>query len=138
MARDEQAIVTDQDNALILDDSYQPSLHDEYFVELAQYVTDGLDACGYPYCSGGIMATNPEWRQPLSKWREYFTDWIETPTPERLLHSNIFFDLDAIWGEKHFADELNQLIQKSAPRHKRFLASMAKNAVQRTPPPRVF
>ncbi|RUO19822.1 DUF294 nucleotidyltransferase-like domain-containing protein [Aliidiomarina haloalkalitolerans] len=134
MARDEQAIVTDQDNALILDDSYQPSLHDEYFVELAQYVTDGLDACGYPYCSGGIMATNPEWRQPLSKWREYFTDWIETPTPERLLHSNIFFDLDAIWGEKHFADELNQLIQKSAPRHKRFLASMAKNAVQRTPP----
>ena len=51
--------------------------------------------------SGGIMATNPEWRQPLSKWREYFTDWIETPTPERLLHSNIFFDLDAIWGGKN-------------------------------------
>lgn len=134
MARDEQAIVTDQDNAIILDDSYQPDVHDDYFLELAQFVTDGLDACGYPYCSGGIMATNPEWRQPLKQWREYFANWIDKPTPERLLHSNIFFDLDAVWGEKQFADELNQFIQKQAPRHKRFLASMAKNSVQRTPP----
>lgn len=134
MARDEQAIVTDQDNALILDDRYDPKKHDEYFLALAQYVTDGLDASGYPYCSGGIMATNPEWRQPLRQWQKYFANWITDPTAARLLHSNIFFDLDAVWGEKQFAHELNQIIQKQAPRHKRFLASMAKNAVQRTPP----
>lgn len=31
MARDEQLVLTDQDNALILDDSYNAELHGEYF-----------------------------------------------------------------------------------------------------------
>ena len=59
MARNEQAIVTDQDNALVLDDSFDPEQHDAYFLTLAQRVSDGLDACGYTYCKGDIMATNP-------------------------------------------------------------------------------
>ena len=134
MARDEQSIVTDQDNAMILHDSFDPEKHDEYFQELAQYVSDGLDACGYVYCSGNIMATNPEWRQPLKVWKQYFTSWIEEPTPERLLHSSIFFDLDGVWGRLEFADMLNKLIREKAPKNKRFLACMARNSLQRTPP----
>ncbi|MGX8249623.1 DUF294 nucleotidyltransferase-like domain-containing protein, partial [Escherichia coli] len=62
MARDEQLLLTDQDNALVLDDSFDPDEHDAYFAELAQFVSDGLAACGYSYCKGGIMATNPKWR----------------------------------------------------------------------------
>ncbi len=31
MARDEQLIVTDQDNGLIVDESYTPDVHDVYF-----------------------------------------------------------------------------------------------------------
>ncbi|MCV5869978.1 DUF294 nucleotidyltransferase-like domain-containing protein, partial [Escherichia coli] len=38
MARDEQLIVTDQDNALILDDSYDPDKHGEYFAQFAKFV----------------------------------------------------------------------------------------------------
>ncbi|MFD2632982.1 DUF294 nucleotidyltransferase-like domain-containing protein [Idiomarina piscisalsi] len=134
MARDEQTVVTDQDNAMVLDDSFDPKLHDEYFLNIAQFVSDGLNACGYTYCTGDIMATNPNWRQPLSKWKKYFTDWIENPSPEKLLHSSIFFDLDGVSGEMRFAKELNQLIRKKAPKHKRFLGSMARNALNRTPP----
>ncbi|MBR9885856.1 MAG: CBS domain-containing protein, partial [Oceanospirillales bacterium] len=47
MARQEQLIVTDQDNALVLDNSFDPLKHDAYFLELASFVSDGLAACGY-------------------------------------------------------------------------------------------
>lgn len=134
MARDEQLIVTDQDNAIILDDRFDPALHDAYFSQLATFVCDGLAACGYPYCSGKIMATNSRWRQPLGVWQQYFTDWIQKPSAETLLHSNIFFDLDAIYGVKQYAEVLNQLIAKQAPDSKLFLASMTRNALLRTPP----
>lgn len=134
MARDEQLIVTDQDNAIILDDRFEPALHDAYFSQLATFVCDGLAACGYPYCSGKIMATNSRWRQPLGVWQQYFTDWIQKPRAETLLHSNIFFDLDAIYGVKQYAEVLNQLIAKQAPDSKLFLASMTRNALLRTPP----
>ncbi len=134
MARDEQSIVTDQDNALVLHDDFIPKQHDAYFKALAKFVSDGLDACGYTYCTGGIMATNSQWRQPLNVWKRYFTDWIDNPSPERLLHSSIFFDLDGVWGEFSFAKQLNELIRVKAKDNKRFLGSMARNALGRTPP----
>lgn len=134
MARDEQSVVTDQDNAMVLHDSFDPEQHDEYFRQLAQFVSDGLDACGYTYCTGYIMATNPEWRQPLKVWQEYFTRWIDDPTPEALLHASIFFDLEGVWGEIDYAKLLNELVQRKAKRSNRFLAFMARNALNRTPP----
>lgn len=134
MARDEQTITTDQDNALILDDSYRPDEHGEYFATLAKRVSDGLDACGYPYCKGGIMATNDQWRQPLAQWQRYFADWIANPDPERLLHSSIFFDLDSVYGEERFVEQLQDLIATRASKSPRFLAALARNALGRTPP----
>lgn len=134
MAREEQLIVTDQDNAMILDNRFDPGQHDDYFRALAAFVCDGLAACGYSYCTGNIMATNSKWRQPLRVWEQYFTDWIEKPTPEFLLNSSIFFDLEGVWGEMRWASMLNDLIRRKAKRNPRFLACMARNALQRTPP----
>ncbi|MEE2023070.1 DUF294 nucleotidyltransferase-like domain-containing protein [Alkalimonas mucilaginosa] len=134
MAREEQLIVTDQDNALILHNDFVPEQHDAYFQQLAQFVCDGLDACGYTYCSGDIMATNPRWRQPLHVWQQYFRDWITAPSAERLLHSSIFFDLAGVWGRLEWAEQLNRSIWQQAPKHPLFLASMVRNALQRTPP----
>ncbi|EGQ8218910.1 CBS domain-containing protein [Vibrio parahaemolyticus] len=134
MARDEQLIVTDQDNALILDDSYDPDNHGEYFAQFAKFVCDGLAACGYTYCTGDIMATNPEWRKTKSQWEECFGDWIDHPTPERLLNSNIFFDLLGIHGRVKWAEQLSSFIVRRAKKNNRFLACMAYNAIRRTPP----
>ncbi|MCK7544892.1 DUF294 nucleotidyltransferase-like domain-containing protein [Marinobacter bryozoorum] len=134
MARDEQLIVTDQDNAMVLDDSFNPAEHDEYFLALAKFVSDGLAECGYTYCSGDIMATNPKWRQPLKVWKEYFTDWIDNPKAEALLNSNIFFDLDGVYGEERYAEALKELIAEKAQNSQRFLALLARNALNRTPP----
>lgn len=134
MAREEQLLITDQDNGLILSDDYEASVHGDYFSELATFVCDGLDQCGYPYCKGGIMATNPQWRQPLRQWRAYFSEWIEQPDPNSLLNSNIFFDLDGVFGKVKWAEELNRLVQEKARQFPLFLASMTRNALRRTPP----
>lgn len=134
MARQEQLIVTDQDNALVLDNRFDPAQHDEYFRKLAAFVSDGLARCGYTYCTGGVMASNEKWRQPLRVWERYFTDWIERPTPESLLHAGIFFDLDGVWGRMEWATRLRELIARKAKGNSRFLACMARNALLRTPP----
>lgn len=134
MARDEQLVVTDQDNAMVLDDNFDPTQHDEYFLALAKFVSDGLAECGYAYCTGDIMATNQKWRQPLRVWKEYFADWIDNPKAEALLNSNIFFDLDGIHGQTEFTEELKTFIADKASNSQRFLAMLARNALNRTPP----
>lgn len=134
MARDEQLIVTDQDNAIILDDNYIERLHGDYFEKLAKFVCDALDKCGYNYCTGDIMATNPEWRMTRSEWEECFADWIDNPNPKALLNSSIFFDLDGIYGKLKWAEQLNSFILRRARKNNRFLACLARNALNRTPP----
>ena len=134
MARQEQMIVTDQDNAFILDDQFISEEHDAYFADLAAFVSDGLAACGYDYCDGGIMGTNSRWRQPLRAWIAMANDWIDDPDPEALLHSSIFFDLDGIYGQLNLAETLKTVIREKAPQSRKFLAYLARNALLRNPP----
>ncbi|MCB2040844.1 MAG: CBS domain-containing protein, partial [Rhodoferax sp.] len=134
MARHEQLVVTDQDNALVLDDRFDPARHDDYFRQLAAFVSDGLARSGYSYCSGDVMATNTRWRQSLRVWQDTFRQWIEQPTPETLLAASIFFDLDGVWGQTAFSERLRTLIADKARANTRFLACMARNALMRTPP----
>ncbi|MCH8532720.1 MAG: DUF294 nucleotidyltransferase-like domain-containing protein [Saccharospirillum sp.] len=134
MARDDQYVLTDQDNAMVIDDRFDPAEHDDYFKQLAAFVSDGLAECGYTYCTGGIMATNPTWRQPLKVWKSYFTDWIDKPNAQALLNSSIFFDLDGIYGETEFATTLQKLLAQKASKSNLFLACLARNALNRTPP----
>jgi CBS domain-containing protein len=133
-AREEQIIKTDQDNAMVLDDRFDAARHDEYFKALARFVSDGLNECGYIYCPGDIMATNGQWRQPLSKWKETFNEWINKPSGEALLRSSIFFDLRGIYGETSFADELLEFICENTRDNRAFLAHLAHNATRRKPP----
>ncbi|MGJ8581376.1 MAG: DUF294 nucleotidyltransferase-like domain-containing protein, partial [Psychromonas sp.] len=134
MARDEQLLVTDQDNGLILDNNYNPDIHGEYFEKLAHFVCDGLDACGYTYCTGNIMATNPEYRKTQMQWEACFGEWIDDPNPKALLNCNIFFDLNGVYGRTKWAEQLNRFILSRTKNNKRFLACLARNALNRKPP----
>ncbi|WP_413479618.1 DUF294 nucleotidyltransferase-like domain-containing protein [Vibrio hibernica] len=134
MARDEQLIVTDQDNAIILDNSYDEEKHGEYFAQLAEFVCQGLARCGYELCTGDIMATNPMWRMTRDEWEECFADWIDNPNPKALLNSSIFFDLDGVHGRIKWAESLNGFIVRRARNSNKFLACLARNANNRTPP----
>ncbi|MGY5538120.1 DUF294 nucleotidyltransferase-like domain-containing protein [Vibrio brasiliensis] len=134
MGRDEQLLVTDQDNAIILDNTFVKEKHDDYFAQLANRVCEGLDKCGYSYCTGDIMATNPDWRMTRTEWEECFADWIDDPNPKALLNASIFFDLDGVYGRLKWAEQLSGFIVRRARRNNRFLACLARNAMNRTPP----
>ncbi len=132
-ARNEQTSHSDQDNALLLSDDYHDD-HETYFKNLAEFVCDGLDACGYIYCPGDAMARNPQWRQPLKKWQEYFSDWIEHPEPKALMLSSIFFDLRLVYGDSELFQQLQDKVLKLTRNNEFFIAQMVKNALTHQPP----
>lgn len=134
MARSEQTAYSDQDNGLLLSDDYDEALHGDYFLQLAQFVSDGLDACGYRYCSGDIMATNPQWRQPLAVWRQYFSGWIDSPAPQALLHATIFFDLRSLYGDETLFTQLQHDILQQTRSNRLFQSYLAANALSFRPP----
>ena len=134
MGRHEQTIYTDQDNAMILDDSFVPELHDAYFQQVAHFVSDGLNACGYVYCPGNIMASNREWRQPLRVWREYFRAWVDTPEPQALVNATIFFDLRCSYGDDSLLLRLRDDLLGRTRNSSLFQRLLADNAQTFQPP----
>ncbi len=80
------------------------------------------------------MASNPQWRQPLSVWRNYFAKWIETPDPQALLYSTIFFDLRCLYGETALFEDLHTSILRRTQKSTLFLTHMAANALNFRPP----
>lgn len=131
--RGEQSSHSDQDNALLISDRMQPE-HDDYFEEMARIVTDGLNACGFVYCPGEAMASNPQWRQPLAKWAQYFDRWIMSPEPMALMLSSIWFDLRPVHGEFELFHQLQERVLPKAQKSQFFLAYMMSNAMQHRPP----
>ncbi|WP_226577721.1 DUF294 nucleotidyltransferase-like domain-containing protein [Acuticoccus sediminis] len=131
--RREQTGVSDQDNCLILDDAATKD-DDAYFAALARFVADGLDACGYVYCPGEMMATNPRWRQPVAVWRRYFTGWIDSPDPMAQMLASVMFDLRPIGGTASLHAGLQTETLEAASRNSIFVAHMVSNSLKHAPP----
>lgn len=128
LARQEQAGGSDQDNGFILDDSYDARAHGDYFEKLATLLCDGLNSAGYVYCPGDIMATNDKWRQPLSVWKERYSNWIAKPDPENVLNTSIFFDMRCVAGREELVDSLREQIFAWSSANKIFLSFIARAA----------
>lgn len=124
--RKEQALLTDQDNALVL----EREAEEAYFQALAQEVVDGLHRAGFPYCKGGYMATSH--RRSLKAWLELFRAHLQTPKPQALLEAQIFFDFRAVYGELSL-EPLERLIQEEAQRGV-FLYHLAQSSLAFRPP----
>ncbi|MDF1710134.1 MAG: DUF294 nucleotidyltransferase-like domain-containing protein [Paracoccaceae bacterium] len=131
--RQEQTGVSDQDNCLMLDDAVTEA-DMPYFAELAKFVSDGLDAAGYFYCPGDMMATNPRWCQPVHVWRGYFRRWIETPNPEAQMLASVMFDLRPIGGTRALFEDLQRDTLEAAARNSIFVAHMVSNSLKHIPP----
>jgi CBS domain-containing protein len=131
--RQEQTGVSDQDNCLILSDDVTPA-DMPYFTALAKFVCDGLDACGYFYCPGDMMASNARWCQPLAVWRGYFQGWIAKPDPEAQMLSSVMFDLRPIGGDHSLFSGLQKQMLKRASKNSIFTAHMISNALKHQPP----
>lgn len=130
-AREEQSIKTDQDNGIVHADDAPPGAV-AWFAELAGFVCDGLDACGYPYCPGKIMATTEQWRQPLSGWIRHFAEWASVPDPEAVLRVSIFFDLRAAYGDHMLVSRIREALAGCAGGSGKavFLSALARQALR--------
>ncbi|UCH47988.1 MAG: cyclic nucleotide-binding/CBS domain-containing protein [Betaproteobacteria bacterium] len=132
-ARREQTSHSDQDNALIISDDFTTE-HESYFESLARFVNDGLNACGFVYCPGDVMASNSQWRQPRAAWRRYFDTWINEPEPMALMLSSVFFDLRVVHGDASLLESLQQENLEKTRANGIFLAYMVANALTHRPP----
>ena len=132
-ARQEQFAHSDQDNALIISDEAQPE-HEQWFSQFAQFVCDGLNACGFVYCPGNVMATNQQWRQKQTVWHQYFEQWITVPDPKALMHASIFFDLNTVYGDTVLLEQVRAKMLQRTQGNTLFLAHLSKNALQHKPP----
>ena len=137
-ARSEQTAKSDQDNCLVLDDSYDEARHGDYFKALSAFVCDGLDACGYIHCPGEMMAMTDQWRQPRARWAQYFRKWTAEPEPKALMLTCVFFDLRAIYGKSSLLDELRRDVLARTQGNRIFLAYMVGNALTHQPPLGLF
>jgi CBS domain-containing protein len=104
--RGESLLAMDQDNALIFADGVEGEGPDRWFAALGVHVADILHQVGVPYCKGGVMAKNPQWRGSVSAWRQRIGQWIERSKPADLLSVDIFFDMRGVHGDTGLADLL--------------------------------
>jgi CBS domain-containing protein len=135
--RGEQTIATDQDNGLVFvtaGNAEASAAARLRLLEFARSVNEALARCGYPLCSGGVMAMNPQWCQPVSAWQATFSQWIDRGDPQSLLAASIFFDFRSLWGEARLAQELRENIARMAAANPRFLKQMSDNALTNRPP----
>jgi CBS domain-containing protein len=133
--RKEQTFRTDQDNAIITEEPKDGGAGaEEYFSEFAARMKDALVRCGIPACKAGYMASNPRWRRPLSDWKRYFSDWINSPTPEAILQSLILFDFRPVHGNVLLAERLRAWLGHEVKDKGLFFAHMAAAAARNRPP----
>ncbi|MCS4491865.1 MULTISPECIES: putative nucleotidyltransferase substrate binding domain-containing protein [unclassified Corynebacterium] len=132
--RREMGFASDQDNALILDNSYEEKLHGDYFQALGDYTSRHLAAAGQPLCPGDMMVSNPTWRMTEDEWITSFHRWITAPEPDSLLYVQTFFDMRSLFGQTELEHMVRRTAYQMAHKARRLHAHLAALAARREPP----
>jgi CBS domain-containing protein len=137
-ARQEQALHTDQDHALVYDQQDRAIEEiDPYFGDLAGFVTDGLQASGIPRCVGNVMAANGALRKSIAGWQAAFHEWMVEPGVSGSELLSIVFDYRRAAGPLDAETPLDGAI-RSAPRQPMFLRHLSHRALDQKPPTGFF
>ena len=138
--RMEQTLLTDQDNAIVFSelDPEKMDLAYDYFRKLGSKVCDDLNTVGYMYCEGEIMAKNQKWTQPISIWKQYFSEWINASDPQSILDASIFFDFRCVFGKGSLVDDLRSHVNQAIDNKSVFFYHMAQSVIKYKPPVSLF
>lgn len=129
--REEQTLLTDQDNAIVYEDPPEhlsAETHD-YFLRLGEKISGYLNSAGYSFCKGKIMASNPKWCQPFSVWKKYFTRWITEASPQDLLDLKIFFDFRFVYGDNELSSNLKKHVNRLVNSSSNFLLYLSDSLI---------
>lgn len=138
--RQEQTLLTDQDNGIIFAPSAGADLAQasEYFLRLGARVCDGLSRAGYPLCRGQVMANNPRWCRALPDWISGFDTWIHKSEPQEIIDLSIFFDFRTVYGSADLTHALRRAIHTALADEPAFFHHFAQNALMFKPPFRLL
>lgn len=135
-AREDQTIGSDQDNGLLLAQHPQQQEAD-YFAMMSDYVCKGLGKCGIKLCAGNIMASNPQLRLSVEDAIAQAQQWVAEPTPQAIMHFNIFLDARAVAGDTGLFAQMQQA-RSPMFQQRMFLAALARHANQARVPLSMF
>jgi CBS domain-containing protein len=130
-ARHEQALHTDQDHALVHDGA--PDEVDLYFADVAERVTNGLEAAGIPRCPGDAMAVHPTLRRPLPDFVAQLATWMDRADPQAAVLSAVGYDFRQVAGPLHAEPALDAAMLRARARPA-FVRQMARRALDLDPP----
>jgi signal-transduction protein with cAMP-binding, CBS, and nucleotidyltransferase domain len=148
--RDEQTLVTDQDNMLIYegqDDSLASdelkrlhsgaktrsssgTLVDAYFEMFARLASDRLNDVGFDKCKGGVMPVNERWRGSEKDWKKRIEDRFMRDTGLlEPLDIIILTDARAVKGSKKLLDNFMGYFFSMLTNNKSFMKEFVQSAV---------
>jgi len=97
---------------------------------VAQRMNAALAEFGYPPCPGGIMLTEPLWRQPLAAFRETLRGWLYGADPEGPLRLAIFLDAAPVAGDATLLEAARTYLDSIVAGNDAYLARFAAAADQ--------
>ena len=131
----EQTFSTDQDNGIIFSahDTAAPEDVRARLLPFAREVNEALDRCGFRWCKGNVMASNPALCLSVEEWREKMGGWLAKWEPQALLEASIYFDFRPLYGDVTLAAGLRDWVLQRTPAYPAFLRQMAVNALMARP-----
>ena len=124
--RGEQLLKTDQDNALLLRDGFEPAGIDV----IAERFIAALIDFGYPRCPGNIMLSNPLWRQPVAGFKATLRSWMFDGDADGAMHLAIFLDAAPVAGDATLVQDALHFIDAYLVDNDAFFARFAAAADQ--------
>ena len=128
--RGESLLAMDQDNAIIYENGARGGVVDQWFESLGKRVSEILHRVGVPYCHGGIMASNSQWRMDIEGWRGKIENWLTRSSKEDIMNSDIFFDCREVHGNASLLATIRSEALESAGHADNFLKLLSVNAAR--------
>jgi CBS domain-containing protein len=126
VARRELTLASDQDNALAFADEGGAEA-DDFFAAAAGAVNAGLARCGFGEDNADVLARDPRWRMPASRWRGVLHECLEYPDSSHLVRAAVTFDFRHVLGGLEIVPPLVDVI-RHAREHPDFIRRLARTA----------
>ncbi|MBN2823890.1 MAG: cyclic nucleotide-binding/CBS domain-containing protein [Campylobacterales bacterium] len=120
--RGEQALKTDQDNALIVQEGEDVAAFEAAMMKLNYSLLE----LGFPKCKGNVMVSNSFWRRDEQGYRELIDSWIESLDEAKLQELSIFIDAKVVAGDEKLLVNLRSYLFRRFEARDDILAHIAK------------
>ncbi|HOJ70932.1 MAG TPA: putative nucleotidyltransferase substrate binding domain-containing protein [Syntrophorhabdaceae bacterium] len=149
--RDEQTLVTDQDNLIVFEDADKKSISDSlkktasmegidinspeeiasfYFRKFAEKAVERLDQVGFEKCKGNVMPTNAKWFGSISTWKKKIGATVTNDYREfELLDIIILTDARLIKGKRILFDDLMRYFFSFLTENRHIMKEFVRTAV---------